>query len=122
MKVTFAFGATAGAKANGTQVGAVHGKIESANTSERRRARAVLEASEWSGYMRIQSMPAPAQSVFKKRKGRVAMGKARGQGNGELQFIPERQVRGGVHMAGRSHGRGNGLAMVLRLQAERKEA
>jgi hypothetical protein len=35
--------------------------------SERSNARAVLEASELSGCMRIQPMPVPAQSVFKKQ-------------------------------------------------------
>jgi hypothetical protein len=35
--------------------------------SERRRARAILEASEWSGCIRIQPMPVPAQSVFRKQ-------------------------------------------------------
>jgi hypothetical protein len=34
---------------------------------EQRRARAILEASELSGCIRIQPMPVPAQPVFKKQ-------------------------------------------------------
>jgi hypothetical protein len=90
MEVTFTVGAAAGAKANGTQAGPFHGKVEGANT---------IGAEEGEGSLRgigivwLHQDPAHAGTspigFQKTRERRVITREAGGRSDGKLQFIPE---------------------------------
>jgi hypothetical protein len=85
--------------------------------SEWSRARVAVEASESSVCIRIQPMPVPAQSVFKKRLGRIIASEARRRSDADLQLVPKR------HKQTRPRDIRNRLPMVRTLErAERLHA
>jgi hypothetical protein len=67
MIVVLTLGTAAKAESNRTEASAVIVTLKLQMPSDRRRASAAAEASESSGCTRIQPMPVPAQSVFKKQ-------------------------------------------------------
>jgi hypothetical protein len=115
MEMTFALGATARAKANGSQTGAVHGEVKSTDTVGTEKSKSDLGSI---GMVWLHKDPTHAGTgpirLQKTRERGVIASKARGRGNGKLQFIPEASERR------RPHSRRNGLAMMLAFESAKR--